>query len=220
MYFKPTLESEKELSSPSVKLTKFDRWWGNFLPERVRNIMPHWIISAIIVSGVSVASTSEIIITMTALFWASIAFAFGFRKIKNLSPFIEKQKWIIPLYHALLFALVAQPVIAQEVGTVAACNTQGLFGAVGTFVTNLFAAVTFGAIGGATLSNLICQVVGFLTLAIMLGFLAVLGYVSFQIGYQRQPVSTTLDPIFGFLIFAGGASIVIGVMIGTGEITS
>ena len=64
-----------------------------------------------------------------------------------------------------------------------------------------------------------CQVVGFLTVALLLGFLGVLGYVGYQIGYQRQPVSTVLDPLMGFLVFAGGATVVIGVMVGTGGTT-
>ncbi|NJO94585.1 MAG: hypothetical protein HC820_10125, partial [Hydrococcus sp. RM1_1_31] len=79
----------------------------------------------------------------------------------------------------------------------------------------LFASITFGGAGGGTLSNLICQVIGFLTIALLLAFLGVLGYVAYQIGYQRQPLSTCLDPLMGFLIFAGGATVMISVMIGT-----
>ena len=198
-------------------LTAFDRFWQSLLPRKIKHLMPNWKITAVILSIASVVSNSELLVTMTALFWASTIFAFSFRWLKNLSPYIEKQKWIIPAYHAILFAFIAKPVMAQStVGNVAACNTTGLFGALGTFTTTMFEAVSFGSVGGSTLSTLICQTIGFLTLAILLGFLGVLGYVSFQIGYQRQPVSTTLDPLFGFLIFAGGSALIIAVMIGQG----
>lgn len=198
-------------------LTAFDRFWQGLLPKRIKKLMPNWKITAVGLSIMSVLSNSELFVTMTALFWASMIFAFSFKWLKNLSPYLEKQKWVIPAYHAILFAFIAKPVMAQStVGTVAACSTTGLFGAVGSFTTSIFESVTFGSVGGSTLSTLICQVIGFLTLAILLGFLGVLGYVAFQIGYQRQPVSTTLDPLFGFLIFAGGSSVIIAVMIGNG----
>ena len=206
-----------EKDKNSRNLTAFDRFWQSLLPKEVKKLMPNWRITATGLSIASLISNSELLITMTALFWASMIFAFSFKWLKNLSPYVEKQKWLIPTYHAILFAFVAKPVMAQStVGAVAACSTTGLFGAVGSFTTNIFQSVTFGSVGGSTLSNLICQVIGFLTLAILLGFLGVLGYVAFQIGYQRQPVSTTLDPLFGFLIFAGGSSVIIAVMIGTG----
>ncbi len=112
--------------------------------------------------------------------------------------------------------MILTPVLAQAVPVGAACNTTGLFSAVTNFVNQLFSTVTFGGVGGGTLSGLICQVVGFLTISLLLGFLGVIGYVGFQIGYQRQPVSTVLDPLMGFLVFAGGATVIIGVMVGTG----
>lgn len=199
----------------SRDLTKFDRFWQNLLPNSVKKIMPHWGITAVGLSLAAILSYSELLVTMTTLFWASLFFAFCFRWLNNLSPYIEKQKWIIPLYHGILFAFVAKPVMAQGTFGAAACQTSGLFATVGSYTETVFSAVSFGAIGGATLSTLICQVIGFLTLAIILGFLGVLGYVAFQIGYQRQPVSTTLDPLFGFLIFAGGATMMIAVMLGT-----
>lgn len=205
-----------------VKLSKFDLWWNDLLPPSVKVLMPHWSVSAVALSALAVYYGDEVIVTMTALFWASMAFAFAFRKIKAISPWAEKNGLaIFTVYHAILFAFISKPVIAQTSTTgVSACNTSGLFGNIGTFVVNVFNSVTFNSVGSATLSSLICQVIGFLTLAILLGFLGVLGYVAFQIGYQRQPVSTTLDPLFGFLIFAGGSGVIIATMIGTGGITS
>lgn len=106
----------------------------------------------------------------------------------------------------------------STVEEVAACNTAGLFGNIGAFVVNVFTAVSFGSVGGATLSSLICQVIGFLTLSILLSFIGILGYVAYQVSYQNQPLSTTLNPVLGFLIFAGGSGLAIQTMIGSGEI--
>ena len=216
------MQSAKYSSPKTNQLTAFDRWWASLLPSAIKAIMPHWSISSGILTLMALLSKSPLLITISALVWASIFFTFVLRKLVNLSVYIEKQKWIVAVYYSILGASIAKPVMAQEttVGAVAACNTSGLFGTIGTFVTNIFAAVTFGSVGGATLSNLICQVISYMTLAILLAFLTVSAYVSYQIGFNKQPISTAADPLMAFLIFAGVSSVIIGVMIGTGGTTA
>ena len=202
-------------TSNKVRLTRFDQWWANLLPSVFKKILPPWQISAGLVTLVALYTNSQVLTTMIAMFWASITLTWLFVKLR---PYIGHLRWIIPAYHAALSFLIATPALAQ-VASGSACTTSGLFSRVTNFVNQLFSTVSFGGVGGGTLSNLICQVVGFLTVALLLGFLGVLGYVGYQIGYQRQPVSTVLDPLMGFLVFAGGATVVIGVMVGTGGTT-
>ena len=195
----------------TVKLNSFLIWWANLLPPQIKAIMPHWSLSAAIMTGLALVSGNQLGITMVSLFWASMVFTLFFRVLK---PYIGQQKWVIPCYHALLFALVTKPAFAQAAPG-GACTNAGLFAAVTNFVDQVFTNITFGGVGGGTLSALICQVVGLLTVGLLLGFLGVLGTVSYQVGYQRQPIATVLDPVFGFLIFAGGATFVTSVMLGT-----
>ena len=108
--------------------------------------------------------------------------------------------------------------MAQE--TAAVCTGTGLFADVTNFIDTIFGSVTFGGLAGGSLSGLICQTIGLLTVGLLLGFLGVLGTVSYQVGYQRQPIAAVLDPVFGFLIFAGGATFVIAIMLGTGATTT
>ena len=206
---------EPQAKNQAAKLNSFEIWWANLLPPQVKAIMPHWSISAAIVTILAIKNGNQLSITMVSLFWASMLFTLFFRALK---PYIGKQKWLIATYHSLLFATVASPVLAQEVGGV--CTNAGLFGDVTNFIDQIFATITFGGLAGGSLSALICQVVGLLTVGLLLGFLGVLGTVSYQVGYQRQPIATVLDPVFGFLIFAGGATFVISVMLGTGATTT
>lgn len=203
----PTVSS----TSSKVVLTRFERWWANLLPQAFKKILPPWQISAGLVTLMALYTDDQALTSMIVLFWASMSFTWLFTKVNR---YIGHLRWIIPVYHAALSPLIVSPALAQATGS--ACTTSGLFSAVTNFVNQLFSTVAFGGVGGGTLSNLICQVVGFLTIALLLGFLGVLGYVGYQIGYQRQPVSTVLDPLMGFLVFAGGATVVIGVMVGTG----
>lgn len=205
MYLQPQPPQSK------AKLNSFEIWWANLLPSQVKAIMPHWSISAGIVTILAILSGSQMSLTMVSLFWASMIFTLAFRTLK---PYVGRQKWVIATYHALLFVTVANPVFAQETGG-GACTNAGLFAGVTTFVDQIFTNIAFGGTGGGTLSTLICQVVGLLTVGLLLGFLGVLGTVSYQVGYQRQPIATVLDPVFGFLIFAGGATFVTSVMLGT-----
>lgn len=193
-----------------VRLNRFDRWWANILPPIIKRSLPPWQISAGLVTMMTLYTQDQLLTTMLMLFWASFIFAWMFSKFNRQ---IGQFRWIIPAYHAGLFVLVAMPVMAQSAG--AACSTPGLFSAVTNFVNQLFSSVTFGGVSGGNLASLICQVVGFLTIALLLGFLGAIGYVAFQIGHQRQPISTVLEPLMGFLIFAGASSVVIGVMLGT-----
>ncbi|MGB5636263.1 MAG: hypothetical protein WBM86_26265 [Waterburya sp.] len=206
MYLQPQPQNK------NAKLNSLFIWWANLLPNQVKAIMPHWSISTAIVTGLALLTGSQWAITMVSLFWASMIFTLAFRALK---PYVGKQKWVIPAYHALLFVTVANPVFAQDTGGGGACTNAGLFAGVTNFVDTVFTNIAFGGAGGGTLSALICQVVGLLTVGLLLGFLGVLGTVSYQVGYQRQPIATVLDPVFGFLIFAGGATFVTSVMLGT-----
>lgn len=210
MYLQPRPQPQEK-----KKQTNFEIWWANLLPASVKAIMPHWSISAVISTGLALLSGSQTVITMMSLFWASTIFTLAFRALR---PHIGKQKWIIPAYHGLLFAFVASPVFAQE-GAGAACTQGGLFAPIANFAVNIFSVITFtGGVSGGQLSSMICQVIGLLTIGLLLGFLGVLGTVSYQVGYQRQPIATVLDPVFGFLIFAGGSAFVISVMLGTATV--
>ncbi|MGK7896672.1 MAG: hypothetical protein AB4372_24395 [Xenococcus sp. (in: cyanobacteria)] len=209
MYVKPQPKNQT-----SVKLNSSITWWANLLPPQIKAIMPHWSISAAIVTILAKVSGNQLGITMVSLFWASMVFTLAFLAV---APYIGRHKWVIPGYHALLFAFVAKPVWAQTTDAGAVCTTTGLFSQVTIFVNTVFNNITFGgATAGGSLSALICQVVGLLTVGLLLGFLGVLGTVSYQVGYQRQPLATVLDPVFGFLIFAGGATFVTTVMLGAG----
>ena len=196
----------------SVKLNQLEIWWANFLPPQIKAIMPHWSVSAAIVTVMAVSSGSQMAIDMISLFWASMAFTLVFRAFK---PYLGRHKWLIAAYHALLFAFVTKPVFAQAADAGAVCTNTGLFSQVTNFINTVFANITFGGVAAGSLSALICQVVGLLTVGLLLGFLGVLGTVSYQVGYQRQPIATVLDPVFGFLIFAGGATFVTTIMLGT-----
>ena len=199
----------------SVNLNSFEIWWSNLLPTSVKNIMPHWLVSSGIVTALAILSGSELAISMVSLYWASMIFTLIFRAFKAQ---LGRHKWLIMAYHALLGTMIASPVMAQEGAAV--CTNTGLFSDVTNFIQGVFGAVTFGGLGGGSLSALICQTIGLLTVGLLLGFLGVLGTVSYQVGYQRQPIAAVLDPVFGFLIFAGGASFVIGIMLGTGGTTT
>lgn len=194
-----------------VHLTRFDRWWAGLMPAAIKKVLPPWQISAGLVTLMSFYTEDQVLTTMIMLFWASMSFSWLFKKF---SKQIGHLRWIIPAYHAMLYPLVVMPAYAQAAGN--GCSSSGLFSQVTNFVNQLFSSITFGGMGGGTLSSLICQVIGFLTVSLLLGFLGVIGYVAFQIGHQRQPISTVLDPLMAFLIFAGASSVVIGVMVGTG----
>lgn len=200
-------------SSSRVRLTRFDKWWASLLPAGLKKVLPPWQVSALLVTLMAFYADDQVFNTMIVLFWASMSFSFLFRKLRR---YVGHCSWIITVYHGGLSFFILTPVLAQNLTAAAGCTTTGLFSAVTNFVNTLFATVTFGGVGGGTLSGLICQVIGFLTISLLLGFLGVIGYIGFQIGYQRQPVSTVLDPLMGFLVFAGGATVMIGVMVGTG----
>lgn len=219
MYVIPQKQKPSLIGSTKVRLTRFDKWWANLLPLRLKKVLPPWQVSALLVTLMAFYADDQVFSTMIVLFWASMSFSWLFSKLRR---YVGHYTWLIPAYHVGLSFLILTPVLAQNTTTQntttgTACTTTGLFSAVTSFVSQLFSTVTFGGVGGGTLSNLICQVVGFLTISLLLGFLGVIGYVGFQIGYQRQPVSTVLDPLMGFLVFAGGSTVIIGVMVGTGS---
>lgn len=200
------------LPTPSnVRLTRFDRWWANLMPPVLKRVLPPWQISAGLVTLVAFYTADQLLTTLIMLFWASMSFTWLFSKLQR---HLKQFRWIIPAYHAGLYPWVVMPAVAQAGGN--ACSSQGLLSKVGNFVSQLFSTVTFGGAGGGTLSTMICQVVGFLTVFVVISFIGVLAYVSYQMGQNQQPASVALNPLMGFLVFAGGSTFIIAVMLGTG----
>jgi hypothetical protein len=201
-----------------AKLTRFDRWWYSLMPPVLKKFLPPWPISIGLLTIGTLCTKDPVLSplmgTAIALLWASISFIWLFVKLKR---WIEPHPGIILLYHGGLSLLIANPVFAQ---TTDICTTTGLFSVLTSFISTLFSAITFGGLGGGTLSNMLCQVVGFLTITILLTILSSLAYVAFQVGRNGQPLSMALEPLMGFLIFAGGATLAIGVMIGTSTPTT
>ncbi|OWY64269.1 hypothetical protein B7486_48205 [cyanobacterium TDX16] len=194
-------------------LVQIQRWWIKLLFPFFQKLLPPWQVSVTLFTLLSIWYNDPFLSTTVGIFWASFLFALLYRR---LSRYVGRSKWPFVAYHAVLSLSIANPTYAQLNGVASgACSTSGLFSSVTNYVSQLFSTVSFGGVGGGTLGGLICQVVGFLTITLVLAFLGVFGYVSYQIGYNKQPVSTALDPLMGFLIFAGAASVVIGVMIGT-----
>ncbi|MGK7939370.1 MAG: hypothetical protein AB4062_04280 [Crocosphaera sp.] len=193
-----------------TKLTWFDKKWGNLVPKWGKQLLPKWYISVGLITLMAFLSESQTYIQLVGLFWGSLSFALIFRELRK---YMGNQGWLITVYHLILGMLVAKPVMAQATGTTGACSNSGLFGEVTNFISTLFSTISFGGTSTTTLSTLLCQVVGFLALALVLGFVGSLGYVAYQVGFQRQPISTCLEPLMGFLIFAGGSSVIISVIV-------
>ena len=158
----------------------------------------------------------------STLYWVSMASITAALWLRSITPLIGEQRGLFAVIQGIIYALVASPVVAQNApptGTgnvtnnAAACTSSGLFSALTNFVSTLFNTVTFGGIGGGQLSNLICQVIGFVTVALILGFIGVISQSAYQIGFNQQPVSAVVNPVFGFLVFAGGSSVVISVLL-------
>ena len=145
---------------------------------------------------------------------ATIAYLLLLRKLK---PIIGEQRWSIAIFQTLLFSLMANPVIANDTvgANDKACTANGLFSRVTSFVSDVFGTITFGGIGDGKLSILICQVIGFMVVGLLLAFIGTIGRVAYQLGYEQQPLSAVINPVFGFLIFAGGVTVVTSVMLGT-----
>jgi hypothetical protein len=180
------------------------------MPSSVKKLLPPWQISAGLVTLIAFYTKDEFLTTITILFWASITFTWGLTKLKSYK---KRLGWLVPLYHAGLFVLVAAPAFAAPGD--AACTNSGIFAQLTNFVNQLFSNISFGTVGGGTLGALICQVIGFLTILLILGFTGAAGTMSYKIAIQGQPISTTLEPLMGFLIFSGFVTMVIGVMLGT-----
>lgn len=162
----------------------------------------------------------------STLYWVSMASITAALWLRSITPLIGEQRGLFAVIQGIIYAMVASPVIAQATGgtggtggtgsvtnNAAACTTSGLFSALTNFVSTLFNTVTFGGIGGGQLSNLICQVIGLVTVALILGFIGVISQSAYQIGFNQQPPSAVVNPVFGFLVFAGGSSVVISVLL-------
>ncbi len=108
--------------------------------------------------------------------------------------------------------MYGQPAFAQA-GS-GACSTGGLLSDVTNFVSSVFSNIQFSGSTATSLSDTICQVVGFLVFLILIAFIGVAMYVGFQVSYQQQPLTIALNPMIGFLIFAAITSVVISVMLG------
>lgn len=198
------------IENQKTKLTWFDEKWRNVVPKWGKQLLPKWQISVGLITLMAFLSESETYIQLVGLFWASLTFAFIFRELRK---YIGNQGWLIYGFHLILSVLVGGPAWAQTTGTTGACSNSGIFAEVTNFISSLFSTISFGGTSTTTLSTLLCQVVGFLALALVLGFVGSIGYVAYQVGFQRQPISTCLEPLMGFLIFAGGSSVIIGVIV-------
>ncbi|ACB54374.1 hypothetical protein cce_5028 [Crocosphaera subtropica ATCC 51142] len=196
------------MESKKTKLTWFDEKWKTLVPKWMKPILPKWQISVGLITLMGFISESQTYVELVGLFWASLTFAFIFRELKK---YLGNQGWLIYAFHLILSISVSKPALAQATG--GACTNSGLFGDVTNFISSLFSTISFGGTSTTTLSTLLCQVVGFLALALVLGFVGSIGYVAYQVGFQRQPISTTLEPLMGFLIFAGGSSVIISVIV-------
>lgn len=167
-----------------------------------------WQTASILITAGGIFAEWQIVNVMSASFWLIIAFAMITKHYRVADTNLKLFKRLFILYHALVAgAIVALPVRAQLQAT--ACQTAGIFGALATFVTTLFGQT-------ADLNSLVCQFIGILTLVLVFGFVAGMAYAGFQIGYQRQPIGTVLDPFFGFVVFVAGTTAIIAILIGTG----
>lgn len=200
----------KMIESSPTYLTWFDEKWANLLPKWMKQILPKWQISLGLITLLGLISKSETYAQLVALMWASLIFALFFRELRKYK-YIGNQGWPIYVFHLILTVFASQPVWAQAAG--GACTNAGIFGDVTNFISGLFSSISFGGTSTTSLSTLLCQVVGFLALALVLGFVGSIGYVAYQVGFQRQPISTCLEPLMGFLIFAGGSSVMISVIL-------
>ena len=61
MYLQPQPRKE------TTNLNSFEIWWANLLPPQVKAIMPHWSISAALVTVLAVFSGNQLSITMVSL---------------------------------------------------------------------------------------------------------------------------------------------------------
>lgn len=206
----------KMIETQKTKLTWFDKKWTTLVPKWGKQLLPKWQISVGLITLMGMVSESQTYVQLVGLFWASLTFAFIFRELRK---YIGNQGWLIYTFHIILSISVGKPAWAQATGgggsggTGGACSNSGLFGDVTNFISSLFSTISFGGTSTTTLSTLLCQVVGFLALALVLGFVGSIGYVAYQVGFQRQPISTCLEPLMGFLIFAGGSSVIISVIV-------
>lgn len=127
---------------------------------------------------------------------------------------IKEKQWISYIVYSITITLIGTPALAQVGDSTSACTGAGLLSQVTNFVDKVFSTITFGGIGGGSLSNLICQVVGFTVIGLLLSFIGSFGISAYQISYQQQPVSVAIQPLFGFLIFAGSSLMAISIMLG------
>ena len=204
-----SMQSKQNSGEFDGALIEAKKWWSSLAKE--------WKSVVLILTSTLMlfALNNPIYNVFYSLALASILYLIMLRKLRSA---IGEQRWSIPVFHALLMSLLlSNPVMAQATNNTSACTNNGLFSQVTNFVNTIFSSITFGGIGGGTLSNLICQVIGFVIVSLALGFIGVIATVSYQVGYQNQPVSAVVNPVFGFLIFAGGATVVITILIGTGS---
>lgn len=205
-----SLQSKQSCSRFGGAMIMVKQWWKSLAQE--------WKSLALVATATIMLFLNNPI--YNAFYLITHASIFYLLLLRKLEPIIGQQKWTIPPFHALLASIWANPVLAQTAGTITdntnACTNNGLFSNVTNFINTLFSSITFGGVGGGTLSNLICQVIGFVIVSLVLGFVGILATVAYQVGYQQQPVSVVVNPLFGFLIFAGGVTVVVGVLIGVG----
>ena len=175
-------------------------------------------------SGLALIATVLVFVLSNPIYTAFYLLTLGsllclllFKKIGS-----GKYRWSIYVIQILLSWLIANPVMAQATSNTVtnntnACTSPGLLSVLTNFVSTLFSSITFGGIGGGSLGNLICQVIGFVVVGLLLVFIGVFAVAAYQVSYQQQPVTVVIMPMFGFLIFAATSTVAIGIMLGNGS---
>ena len=98
---------------------------------------------------------------------------------KVLCPLTSNQEVTITQtnFQTLWFLVMSNPVLAQAqvndnvTNNASACVVNGLFSRVTNFVVTVVEKITFGAIEGGTLNLLSCQVIGFVTVGLLLSLI-------------------------------------------------
>ncbi len=170
-----TTQLETIDTSNGVKLTKSKPNSGEFDGALIR-AKKLWASLAREWKSVVLISISTVMVFVlnnpiyNAFYLIALASIFYLIMLRKLSRALGEQRWSIPVFHALLMSLLlSNPVMAQATNNTNACTNNGLFANVTNFVNTIFSSITFGGIGGGTLSNLICQVIGFVVVSLALG---------------------------------------------------
>lgn len=128
--------------------------------------------------------------------------------VKYLNIALKKYNWITIVYLAISGSMLATPALAAIEANEQACSQKGLFAPITNFIDSMFGKITFQGFGGGALSSLLCQVVGFFILGAVITFLA--GALEGANRWkQGETIAMALQPLIGFLLFGGMATIML-----------